>query len=83
MDMNSILIAEELKSLRIRNNKTIEEVSHDLGIHFNTLSKYEKDAKNMQLGTLNSILKYYGINEFIFFKMICDYNHNVQNKVGK
>lgn len=75
MYLNSKLIAEELKSLRNRKNKTIEEVSNDLDIHFNTLSKYEKDAKDMKLGTLGKMLKYYGIDELIFFRMIREYNH--------
>lgn len=75
MYLNSILIAEELKSLRNRKNKSIEEVSNDLDIHPNTLSKYEKDAKGMQLGTLGKVLRYYGIDELIFFKVIREYNH--------
>lgn len=75
MDINSVMIGRELRSIRDRNNKTIEEVSHDLGIHYNTLSKYEKDSKDMQMGMLLKILNYYGINELIFFKLIREYNH--------
>lgn len=75
MHLDGKLIAEELRSLRSKKNKTIEEVSKALNIHFNTLSKYEKDASDMQLGTLEKILNYYEIDELIFFKVIREYNH--------
>jgi transcriptional regulator with XRE-family HTH domain len=75
MYLDSKLVAEELKSLRTKKNKTIEEVSNAVGIHFNTLSKYEKDASDLQLGLLEKILNYYGIDELIFFKVIREYNH--------
>lgn len=75
MYLNSTLIGQELKSLRTKRNKTIEEVSNDLDIHYNTLSKYEKDASDMQLGLLEKILEYYEVDELIFFKVIREYNH--------
>lgn len=75
MHLNGVMIGEELKSLRGRRNKTIEEVSNDLGIHFNTLSKYEKDASDMKIEMLEKILDYYNIDEIIFFKIIREYNH--------
>lgn len=78
MYLDTKLIAEELKSLRSKRNQTIEEVSNAIGIHPNTLSKYEKDSSDMQLGTLETILEYYGIDELIFFKIIREYNQ--QNK---
>lgn len=69
------LVAEELKALRIRKNKTVDEVCEALNIHVNTLYKYEKDASNLQLELLEKILDYYEINELIFFKVIREYNH--------
>lgn len=78
MYMNSILIAQELKSLRNKKNKSLNEVSNDLGIHYNTLSKYEKDASDMNLGMLEKILDYYKVDELIFFKIIRDYNHQTK-----
>lgn len=81
MHINSILIGKELKSLRIRKNKTIEEVSNDLDIHFNTLSKYEKDASDMKIDMLNKILNYYNIDEIIFFKLIREYNHIKEERI--
>ena len=78
MFINGKLVGAELKSIRSKNNRSIEEVSTDLGIHFNTLSKYEKDASDMQLAMLEKILAYYGIDELIFFKVIREYNHTRQ-----
>lgn len=75
MNIDGKLVAQELKSLRTRKNKTIEEVSNSIGIHYNTLSKYEKDSTDLTLGILGKILKYYGIDELIFFKIIREYNH--------
>ena len=65
MYLDPKLIAKELKSLRTKN----------LGVHFNTLSKYEKDATDMKLSLFGKLLKYYGIDELIFFKVIREYNH--------
>lgn len=75
MFIDTKLVAKELKILRERNNKTVEEVSNDLNIHTNTLYKYEKDAADLKLESLEKILNYYQIDELIFFKLIREYNH--------
>lgn len=75
MYLNGKLIGEELKSFRIKKGLSIEQESNDLNIHPNTLSKYEKDASDMQLEMLEKILSYFGIDELIFFKIIREYNH--------
>ncbi len=75
MYINGKLVGQELKSLRSKKNETIEEVSNSIGIHFNTLSKYEKDATDMSLGLLGKILEHYGVDELIFFKVMREYNH--------
>jgi transcriptional regulator with XRE-family HTH domain len=77
MNIDCKLIGKELKSLRIKQNKSKEKASEDLGIHFNTLNKYEKDASDMSLKLLEKTLDYYGIDELIFFKMIREYNHTL------
>ncbi len=77
MYLDTKLIAEELRSLRTKKNQTIEEASRNIGIHPNTLSKYEKDASDMQLGILEKVLEYYGIDELIFFKIIREYNQQI------
>lgn len=76
MNIDGKIVGSELKALRNRQNKTVYEVSEALNIHFNTLSKYEKDASDMQLGTFKQLLEYYGIDELIFFKVIREYNHS-------
>ena len=75
MFIDGTLIGEELKSLRVKRNLSLKQVSQKLSIHFNTLSKYEKDASDMNLGLLEKILDLYQIDELIFFKMIREYNH--------
>ena len=69
-------IGNELSSLRKRENKTLDELSKFVGIHKNTLCKYESDSSNLSLENLDKILSFYNIDEFIFFKNISDYNHN-------
>lgn len=76
MYLDGVLIAKELKALREKRNKTSQEASDDLGIHLNTLYKYEKDASGMSLELLEKALKYYNVDELIFFKVIREYNHN-------
>lgn len=68
-------VGNELSSLRKRKNLTLEELANKIGIHKNTLCKYETNSNNMSLETLEKILDYYGIDELIFFKGIREYNH--------
>lgn len=75
MYIDGKLVAEELKSIRTRKGLSIKQVSEDIGIHFNSLSKYEKNADDMQLNILEKLLAYYNIDELIFFKVIREYNH--------
>ncbi len=73
--LNGKLIGEELRNIRNKSGKNIDIISKDNDIHSNTLYKYEKDATDMPLGLLSRLLKYYGIDEIIFFKIISEYNH--------
>ena len=75
MNIDCALVGQELKSLRSKSNQSIEEVSNAIGIHFNTLSKYEKNASDMSLSLLEKLLDYYKVDELIFFKVIREYNH--------
>lgn len=76
MYINGIQVGEELKALRNKKDLSLEQASKDLNVHSNTLSKYEKDASDMQLSTLQNVLRYYGVDELIFFKVIREYNHS-------
>lgn len=80
MFLDSVLVGKELRALREKRNKTTAEVSNDLGIHINTLYKYEKDAADMSLELLEKALKYYNVDELIFFKIIREYNHNYKEE---
>ena len=83
MHIDGVLIGKELKSLRTKNNLSLEQASKELLIHLNTLSKYEKDASDMKLGMLEKILNFYQVDELIFFKIIREYNHEEENKTLK
>lgn len=78
--LNGKLIGEELRNIRNKNNKTAKEASFDNNIHQNTLYKFEKDATDMPLGLLQKLLNYYGIEDYIFFNIICEYNHSKKEK---
>ena len=68
-------VANELRSIRNRKGKSIEEVASIIGIHPNTLGKYEKHTNMIPLDILEKLLEYYEIDELIFFKIIREYNH--------
>lgn len=79
MNINGKIVGKELLALRKKKSITLENLSKEIGIHTNTLSKYEKDASDMKLSTLQKILKYYNVDEIIFFNVICEYNHKNNN----
>lgn len=80
MYLDGVLVAKELRALRERRNQTSLEASNGLGMHLNTLYKYERDASNMSLKLLEKMLKYYDMDELIFFKIIREYNHNAKEE---
>ena len=69
-------VGRELKSIRARNDWTLEKAQEITGIHKNTLSVYENNPEVIQLGKLFSILDKYGVDNDIFFKNICEYIRN-------
>lgn len=75
MKIDGKLISKELKSLRIKNGYTIEDICNNIGLNTSTAYKYERNADNMQLKILTKYLDFYKIDEVIFFKMIGAYNH--------
>lgn len=68
-------IARELKAIRIRNGLRMEDVAKDNNMSLETLRRYEKNAENVPIKTLEKLLDYYKIDRYIFFKSICEYNH--------
>ncbi len=76
MKIDGKIVGSELRSLRMKKRLSAEDVCDNVGIHINSLYKYEKDASLLKLETLEKMLDYYGTDVFIFFKMISEYNHN-------
>ena len=66
-------IGRELKSIRARNDWTLEKAQELTGVHKNTLSTYENNPDVIQLGKLFKILNCYGVDNEIFFKNVCEY----------
>lgn len=75
MKIDGKIVGSELRSLRMKKRLSAEDVCDNVGIHINSLYKYEKDASLLKLETLEKMLDYYGTDVFIFFKMISEYNH--------
>lgn len=66
-------IGKELKSIRIRNGLTLQDVENAVKIHKNTISFYENHSEKIKLNTLIKLLDFYGVDIYIFFKSICEY----------
>ncbi len=71
----NLLVAEELKNIRIKNNLDLKEVAKDNNISAKNLQKYEDNQKIITLETLEKLLNYYKADSYIFFKKICEYTH--------
>ncbi len=76
-------IGRELKSIRSRNNWTLEKASEITGIHKNTLCLYENNPEVIKLGRLFEILEKYNVDNEIFFKNVCEYIRNFEEKIPK
>jgi transcriptional regulator with XRE-family HTH domain len=76
MKIDGKIVGSELRSLRMKKRLSAEDVCDNVGIHVNSLYKYEKDASLLKFETLEKMLDYYGTDVFIFFKMINEYNHD-------
>lgn len=56
-----------LKSARLNCGLTLKEASEAIGIHHQTLSKYEKDSSNISISLLNQLSNLYQIpKDYIF-----------------
>ena len=71
-------IGRELKSIRSRNDWTLEKASEITGIHKNTLSVYENNPQVIKLGKLFELLEKYNEDTDIFFKNVSEYIRNNQ-----
>lgn len=73
-------IANELRALRAKKNKSIVELADDLGLTKDTISRYENAKTSINIDVLEKILDYYDLDFDIFFKNVCA---NKQNKDQK
>lgn len=73
MYIDGITIGRELKSIRVRNGLSGEDVARKIGVHINSLYKYERDASKMNISTFEKLLRAYNIDEITFFKTIREY----------
>lgn len=66
-----------LRALRVNYNLTAEEAAKKLGIHQQTLLKYENDSSKIPVSLLNDLANFYEVEtDFIFLGKKYDLNHN-------
>ena len=70
------LIAEELRSIRAKNNLSIETVACLSGVNKDTISRYENNLVSMNMEILEKLLDAYNYNFAIFFTNIYANKHN-------
>lgn len=75
MKIDGKIVADELRSLRLKRRLSAEDVCKNVGINTTSLYKYERDASVLKMETLIKMLEYYETNAYIFFKIISEYNH--------
>lgn len=75
-----IYISNELRALRAKKNKTIIELSNEIGINKDTISRYENGNISINVDILEKFLNYYNIDFDIFFKNVCANKHNTKEK---
>lgn len=75
----NVAVARELKSIRIKKNLRMEDVAKENDLSCETLRRYEKDAANIPIKTLEKLLEYYKMPPAIFFENVCVYNHGFQD----
>ena len=56
-------IANELRALRAKKNKSIVELADDLGLTKDTISRYENEKTSINIDVLEKILDYYDLDE--------------------
>jgi transcriptional regulator with XRE-family HTH domain len=64
-------IADELRSLRAKNNISLVELANILKINKDTISRYENASSSINIDTLETFLNYYNIDFDIFFSNVC------------
>ncbi|RSU08808.1 transcriptional regulator [Vagococcus entomophilus] len=70
-----------LRAARINAGFTLKEASREVGIHHETLAKYEKDSGNIPINLLNELSILYQIQlDYIFLGKRYDLIRTIRNK---
>ena len=78
------MISISLRSARVNAGLTIKEAANIIGIHHETLSKYEKDSSDIPMSLLNKLSDLYQIpTDYIFLGKMYYLIRNIENKRGK
>lgn len=74
-------IGKELKALRARSGLSGEDVAEKVGVHINSLYKYERDASKLNLDVFEKLLRVYNVDEVMFFRTVREFsNQNILQK---
>ena len=63
-------ISAKLKGLRAEKGFSLEEMAGKIGVHRETLRKYENNPSSIEIGTLLKMLNIYDIETTYFFELI-------------
>lgn len=73
-------IATELKLLRYKNNFTLNDIAKEFDVVPYTISRWEKDTTGLSIENLEKMLMLYKTDINIFFRNVCEYIHNSNEK---
>ena len=73
-------ISAKLKGLRAEKGFSLEEMAEKIGVHRETLRKYENNPSSIEIGTLLKMLNIYDIETTYFFELIYGKMPNVKEK---
>ena len=59
-----------MKGLRAEKGFSLEEMAEKIGVHRETLRKYENNPSSIEIGTLLKMLNIYDIETTYFFELI-------------
>lgn len=63
-------ISAKLKCLRAEKGYSLEEMAEKIGIHRETLRKYENNPSSIEIGILLKMLNIYDVETTYFFELI-------------
>ena len=63
-------ISAKLKGLRAEKGYSLEEMAEKIGIHRETLRKYENNPSSIEIGILLKMLNIYDVETTYFFELI-------------